>query len=83
MNVSNTIFTSFDEHLNVANETLNLEKSKIEVACNIINEAILNGNKIILFGNGGSAADAQHIAAEFTGRFVLERKRPVNSAAIC
>jgi len=74
MNVSNTIFTSFDEHLNVANETLNLEKSKIEVACNIINEAILNGNKIILFGNGGSAADAQHIAAEFTGRFVLERK---------
>ena len=32
------------------------------------------GNKVLLFGNGGSAADAQHIAAEFVGRFVLERK---------
>src|SRR5882762_6626393 len=30
-------------------------------------------NKILLFGNGGSAADAQHIAAEFTGRFVKDR----------
>ena len=36
--------------------------------------AIKNGNKIILFGNGGSAADAQHIAAELIGRFKLERK---------
>ena len=36
--------------------------------------AIKNGNKVILFGNGGSAADAQHIAAELIGRFKLERK---------
>ncbi|MDP9954616.1 D-sedoheptulose 7-phosphate isomerase [Epilithonimonas hungarica] len=40
----------------------------------ILCEAINNGNKILLFGNGGSAADAQHIAAEFTGRFVKERR---------
>ena len=33
-----------------------------------------NGNKVILFGNGGSAADAQHIAAEFIGRFQVERQ---------
>ena len=32
-----------------------------------------NGHKILLFGNGGSAADAQHIAAEFVGRFQMER----------
>ena len=32
------------------------------------------GNKIILFGNGGSAADAQHIAAEFIGRFLINRE---------
>jgi D-sedoheptulose 7-phosphate isomerase len=32
-----------------------------------------NGNKVVLFGNGGSAADAQHIAAELIGRFKLER----------
>jgi D-sedoheptulose 7-phosphate isomerase len=31
------------------------------------------GNKLLLFGNGGSAADAQHIAAEFTNRFLIER----------
>jgi D-sedoheptulose 7-phosphate isomerase len=36
-------------------------------------EAIKNGNKLVLFGNGGSAADAQHIAAEFVGRFAFDR----------
>lgn len=36
-------------------------------------QALREGNKILLFGNGGSAADAQHIAAEFVGRFALER----------
>ena len=39
-----------------------------------IAEAFKRGNKILLCGNGGSAADAQHIAAEFIGRFKLERK---------
>lgn len=37
-------------------------------------EAIRRGNKILFFGNGGSAADAQHLGAEFVGRFKLERK---------
>jgi len=36
-------------------------------------EALRLGNKLLLFGNGGSAADAQHIAAEFVNRFVIER----------
>lgn len=36
-------------------------------------EALGNGNKVLLFGNGGSAADAQHIAAEFVGRFAFDR----------
>jgi len=35
--------------------------------------ALSSGKKLLLFGNGGSAADAQHIAAEFVGRFKLER----------
>ena len=35
--------------------------------------ALSHGHKIVLFGNGGSAADAQHLAAEFVGRFQLER----------
>jgi D-sedoheptulose 7-phosphate isomerase len=40
----------------------------------LIINSIKNGNKLIIFGNGGSAADAQHIAAELIGRFKLERK---------
>ena len=40
----------------------------------IITKSLKKGKKVILFGNGGSAADAQHIAAEFVGRFNLERK---------
>src|SRR6516165_9484796 len=39
----------------------------------ILVDALDKGNKVILFGNGGSAADAQHIAAEFVGRFAFDR----------
>jgi len=39
----------------------------------VIAEAFLRGNKLLLFGNGGSAADAQHIAAEFVNRFRMDR----------
>jgi D-sedoheptulose 7-phosphate isomerase len=47
---------------------------EIEKSIKIITECLKNSNKIIIFGNGGSAADAQHIVAEFIGRFRLERK---------
>jgi D-sedoheptulose 7-phosphate isomerase len=47
---------------------------KIEHAIKIINECFSEGNKLVVFGNGGSAADAQHIAAELIGRFKTERK---------
>jgi D-sedoheptulose 7-phosphate isomerase len=39
----------------------------------ILVDALRNGNKLMVFGNGGSAADAQHIAAEFVGRFAFNR----------
>jgi D-sedoheptulose 7-phosphate isomerase len=42
-------------------------------AASLIAECFRTGGKLLLFGNGGSAADAQHLAAEFVGRFVLER----------
>jgi len=44
-----------------------------EVSSKII-ERLKAGNKLLVFGNGGSAADAQHIAAELVGRYKLERK---------
>ena len=47
---------------------------EIEGAINVIIKCLMRGNKIILFGNGGSAADAEHIAAEFIGRFKHNRR---------
>lgn len=47
---------------------------EIEKCINVITKCFKNGNKLIIFGNGGSAADAQHIAAEFVGRFSIERE---------
>ncbi|AJF61473.1 putative phosphoheptose isomerase [archaeon GW2011_AR15] len=46
----------------------------LEKISNVISEALMRGNKILIFGNGGSAADSQHIAAELVGRYKLERK---------
>jgi D-sedoheptulose 7-phosphate isomerase len=47
---------------------------KIENAVDVIVHALEKGNKVLFCGNGGSAADAQHLAAEFSGRFYLNRK---------
>ena len=47
---------------------------KIEEISSILIFTIKNGGKIIFFGNGGSAADAQHLAAELLGKFKLERE---------
>src|SRR5512133_2079126 len=46
---------------------------KIIEATFLIKKCLQSGGKLLLFGNGGSAADAQHLAAEFVGRFVRER----------
>lgn len=68
------IYNIFNEHVELANKCSVELNDKLFLVCDKIYTALENGNKIILFGNGGSAADAQHIAAEFTGRFVRERK---------
>jgi len=49
----------------------NLER--VARVVDVITDALKKGNKILLFGNGGSAADAQHIAGEFVNRFLIER----------
>jgi D-sedoheptulose 7-phosphate isomerase len=48
-------------------------EANIAFAAQALSAALSKGNKILLYGNGGSAADAQHIAAELVGRFQLER----------
>jgi D-sedoheptulose 7-phosphate isomerase len=47
--------------------------AQIAVAAEAVLEALSGGGKLLLFGNGGSAADAVHVAAEFVGRYMLER----------
>lgn len=47
---------------------------EIEKACALTVETFKNGKKVLLMGNGGSAGDAQHVAAEFTGRYKTERR---------
>ena len=48
--------------------------AEIEIVTTKIVQAFKDGNKLLLCGNGGSASDAQHIAAELSGRFIKERK---------
>lgn len=55
--------------------------NKIEKAAQICIESLQNGGKIHFCGNGGSAADAQHLAAELSGRFYYDRK-PLNAEAL-
>jgi len=51
----------------------NIDPNQVRKAADIIIEAFKNGGQVIFMGNGGSSADAQHIAAEFSGRYLLER----------
>ena len=62
-----------EEHIETAQKLL-LQETEILAICNACWNAIYKGNKIFLAGNGGSAADAQHIAAELIGRFTTERR---------
>ena len=64
----------FSEHIKVSVETIKSIGKPIEIAAKICIDSLKNGNKILIFGNGGSAADAQHIAAELVGRYKAERK---------
>ena len=61
-----------EDHLRVIHQLANQQKDILEFA-SLCHTAIMKGNKIFFMGNGGSAADAQHLAAEFVGRFEKER----------
>ena len=64
----------FNEHLKTAQATMESISDSLETAANLCIDSLKNGGKILIFGNGGSAADAQHIAAELVGRYKAERK---------
>ena len=64
----------FSEHILAAQDTINSITKQIETASKICINSLKNGGKILIMGNGGSAADAQHIAAELVGRYKTERR---------
>lgn len=67
------IESQFHSHLQSAQKIFTLT-SQVKQAALMLNNALNNGGKILICGNGGSAADAQHFAAELTGRYKQERK---------
>ena len=64
----------FNEHLKTVQATLESIGSSIETAANLCINSLENGGKILVFGNGGSAADSQHFSAELVGRYKTERE---------
>ena len=73
-NSSALIARSLEEHLQAIQALLDSRLPEIEAAGRLIWEALSVGRKILLCGNGGSAADAQHIAAELVGRYEQQRR---------
>ncbi|PKN70017.1 MAG: phosphoheptose isomerase [Deltaproteobacteria bacterium HGW-Deltaproteobacteria-12] len=67
------IIKIFKESNRVKETFVNENLSKLVNVVEALTAALKAGNKILIFGNGGSAADAQHLAAEFVNRFVIER----------
>ena len=65
---------SLAQHRSVLDDLSATCTRAIRECADVILEAVRSGKKVLVCGNGGSAADAQHIAAEFVGRYELERK---------
>ncbi len=63
----------FKESAEVKSRFLKENLSKLLEVIKLISHTFEAGNKVFLFGNGGSAADAQHIAAEFVNRYIMDR----------
>jgi D-sedoheptulose 7-phosphate isomerase len=64
---------TFDESLAAKQKFFLESQDEILRACEVISSALKQGNKLMICGNGGSAADAQHMAAEMIGRMLIER----------
>ncbi|HOV14553.1 MAG TPA: D-sedoheptulose 7-phosphate isomerase [Spirochaetota bacterium] len=67
------IIKAIDEHIEIMTGLKKIE-AKISTLGNKLSETLKKGNKVLIMGNGGSAADSQHIAAEIVGRYKKERR---------
>lgn len=73
--MQNIIQQRFQEHMEVAQAVMQSDiLEQIERVAEVVKKALADGYKVLFCGNGGSAADSQHLAAEFVGRFQKERR---------
>jgi D-sedoheptulose 7-phosphate isomerase len=71
--MKDSVLNAFAESARVKQEFVRAHADRIVQVANVIAFAFREGRKVLLFGNGGSATDAAHIAAEFVGRYKRER----------
>ncbi len=79
--MNDAIIKAFEESIQAKRSFLKENLNTLVTVIDLLAKAFSNGKKFLLFGNGGSAADAQHIAAEFVNRFRIER-RPLPALAL-
>lgn len=72
-NTSSLYIRNLTEHLNLFAVLAALEPA-VQAATDTVTSSLRSGHKVMFCGNGGSAADSQHLAAELTGRFIKDRK---------
>ena len=75
------ILSILEQSIAVKKAFVEANAEKIESTARAIADCLAAGGKVLVFGNGGSAADAQHIAAEFVGRFAFDRP-PLSAIAL-
>jgi D-sedoheptulose 7-phosphate isomerase len=74
MNTDSDIVTAIlEDSIRVKRAAVESNREKIRQVAGLLGECLSSGCKVMIFGNGGSAADSQHIAAEFVNRFLIER----------
>jgi D-sedoheptulose 7-phosphate isomerase len=71
--MQDTITTILEDSIRIKRQAITEQMEPLMAAADMLVTCVASGHKILLFGNGGSAADAQHIAAEFVNRFQIER----------
>lgn len=73
-NVKEFILSELNDHQDTIDKVIQEMQDEIRNVAEVAIHTLKSGKKILLFGNGGSAGDAQHIAAELTGRYKKERR---------
>jgi D-sedoheptulose 7-phosphate isomerase len=73
MNLETRFQAAFTESIELKRRVLAEQGPRVVAAARMLAQIFKNGGKVLIFGNGGSAADAQHLVAEFVNRFQVER----------